>query len=207
VCPSKKSKRTARCSSNSTLARSLPSKKPRKPCKRDLTPRAQRIVSPLCVRQSEPSEADSLHTSDITLSSLPMDWKVQHTCQKAKEAIDQSVGRTTHLKSQLLLSHNNQPLIAAPEFRNIHINHDDTTRVLLPNIHPSFSLPLHLPCIQTTHHLDLSASSVEYRLAAIPAEASERVECRSIVSSLHLFSSSPHARAPKLRNYHATATQ
>jgi hypothetical protein len=74
---SKKSKHTARCSSNSTLARLSPSKRPRKPCKRDHSLRAPKIVSALCAQQSEHSETRSLNTSDSPLSSWHMHWMIQ----------------------------------------------------------------------------------------------------------------------------------
>jgi hypothetical protein len=94
-------------------------------------------VSPLCARQSEPSEADSLYASDITLSRLPLDCKVQHTFQRAKE----SIGRPNHtLKLQLPLTQT-QPLIAHPSSKYTY--HDDTTSALQ---HTSF-----YRCITAVH--------------------------------------------------------
>ena len=130
---SKRLKHTARCLSNSMLAKSSPSKRPRKPCKRDHTPRALRIASPLCAQRSEPSKADSLQESDLTLSSLPTGGE--------KSSIPISgcmsrflTGRTPH-SSASYLSHNNQPLIAHPSSKHTHIT---TTRRAFLNIHPLF---------------------------------------------------------------------
>jgi len=202
----------ARCWSNFMLARSSPNRKPRKPCKRDHTPRAPRIVSPLCARLSEPSEADSLHTSDITLSSLPMDWKVPLSVSRRKR---RSINRPVELHSRAAscFSHTttNQPLIAAPEFRNIHINHDDTTSVLLPNIHPSFFSRYILPCIHLTTTFTLPFS-IECRESSIiwpklpPKQAHERGAADRLS---HLTSSSPHARtrAEATEVRYATVTQ
>jgi hypothetical protein len=133
VCRLKRSKLTARCSSNSTLARSSPSKRPRKPCKRDHTPKALRIVSPLCAQRSERSETDSLHASDITSSSLPKDGEVQHTYQQVQESIlDRS---NPALKPQR--PRTQQPTSnSLPEFET-YTYHDDTTSV--PQHKSSFS--------------------------------------------------------------------
>jgi len=119
-----------------------------------------------------------------------------------------SISRSVELHSQASpTSHThttNQPLIAAPEFRNIHIiNHDDTTSVLLPNIHPSFFLPLHSAVHTTCHHLSISASSVECGIS-FDHSPPRRLGWMPSNNFLFISSPSPHARAPKLLLHNRT---
>lgn len=178
MCRSKRSKLTARCSSNSTLARSSPSKRPRKPCKHDHTPRALRIVSPQCAQRSEPSKADPLQASNLTLSSLPTGG------EKSSIPISGCMsrflpGRTPH-SSASYLTHNNQPLIAHPSSKHTHIT---TTRRAFLNIHPLF--PTAFAVHSTNNTLAFSIECREYHFGRIPCWDERAGCCRN---NDHLFS-------------------
>jgi len=159
------------------LARSSPSKRPRKPCKRDHTPRALRIVSPQCAQRSEPSKADSLHASDTTLSSLPTVGEVQHTYQQVQESIlDRS---DPALKRQL--PHTQQPTSNSRSEFETYTYHDDTTSV--PQHTSSFSRCIARAFNPTT--LAFSIECGEYRFGRIPCWDERAGCCRN---NDHLFS-------------------
>ena len=116
------------------LAKSSPSKRPRKPCKRDRSLRAPRIVSAPCAQRSEPSEAGPLSRSDNTLLSLHLDREIQRDAQRATESVELS-----NLDSSLT----HEPTSNSPS-RTRH-KHSTTTRRALQTYH---HFPAALPCIQ-----------------------------------------------------------